>query len=106
MEQSKAQSPKQGREQGMQTELRDRLFNPFRVARIGDVLPKVGPLGLGPTLGLSDSIPVGLQAVHKRKYLISRRLGWFCRFFSPFLSQKGLVSRGLRQKHGLFEFAK
>ena len=37
------------------------LFNPFRVATGGRSLPKVGPLGIGPTIGLIDSIPLGLQ---------------------------------------------
>jgi len=35
-------------------------FNPFRVVTIGETLPKVGPLGIGPTVGLNDSIPLGL----------------------------------------------
>ena len=33
-----------------------------------------------------------------RKHMISRRLGPFSMFFTPFLSQKGLISRRLRRK--------
>jgi hypothetical protein len=38
-----------------------------------------------------------------RKHMIFRRLGPFCPFFAPFLSQKGLISRQLQRKQGLFE---
>jgi hypothetical protein len=37
------------------------------------------------------------------KHMISRRLGPFFMFFTPFLSHKGLISRRLRGKRGLFE---
>jgi hypothetical protein len=37
------------------------------------------------------------------KHMISRRLGPFSTFFAPFLSHKGLISRRLRRKRGLFE---
>jgi hypothetical protein len=37
------------------------------------------------------------------KYMISRRLEPFSTFFTPFLSHKGLISRRLRKKQGLFE---
>jgi hypothetical protein len=36
-------------------------FNPFRVAPTNRRSPKVGPLRIGPTVGLNDSIPLGLQ---------------------------------------------
>ena len=48
------------------------MFNPFRVVTMEGTLPKVGPLGIGPTVGLNDSIPLGLVVSIKRKWLISR----------------------------------
>jgi hypothetical protein len=39
------------------------------------------------------------------KHMIFRRLGPFCMFFAPFLSQKGLIFRRLQRKRGLIKFA-
>jgi hypothetical protein len=45
---------------------------PFQGCDDRRTLPKVGPLGIGPTVGLNDSIPLGLAVSVKRKWLISR----------------------------------
>ena len=58
----------------------------FVVARIGDV-----------------RAPRPRDCFGACKHLISRRLGPFCMFFSPFLSRKSLISRRLRRNRGLFE---
>jgi hypothetical protein len=39
--------------------------------KIGNILPKAGPFGIGPAVGLSDSIPLGLADATKRRWLIS-----------------------------------
>jgi hypothetical protein len=36
------------------------VVQPFQGCGVGRNLPKIGPLGIGPTIGLNDSIPLGL----------------------------------------------
>jgi hypothetical protein len=89
--------------------------NPFRVANLfchvtpGRLCPS-GPPPNRANPGLSDTIPSGLKMFRRaiilvdcqertrgRKYLISRQLGSFFTFFTPFLSHKGLISRRLQR---------